>query len=447
MIRPSMTRRRFAARSTLAAASALIVPRHVLGQGAKAPSDKLRLAFIGVAGRGGANRDGLKGETCIALADANKVFLEKAAKDYPDARVFQDYRKMLDAVGKDLDGVVVSTPDHTHAVALMAAMKLGKAVYSEKPLAHSIYEVRTLMKTAQERKIPTQLGNQGHSSDTIRSFCEWVWDGAIGRIHTIHAGCQSVYSAIGSLGKTGEKHEVPAHLDWDLWIGPAAMRPYNPMYEPGRWRSWSPFGTGVIGDWICHVVDPVFWALDLGAPVSVKAEAEGYDPVKHADTYPRGSKVTFQFAARGARGPVTLVWHDGEVPIPRPPELKDDKKFPGIGAVVLGEKGGIVYGSHGAGGLRLFPEDLAKEYKYPAKKLPRPRSHHDDWVQAVKNRSHMAGSNFDYGGPLTELALLGNIAYRYLGQELKWDGKAGKITNVAAANAHVKPEFRMGWTL
>jgi predicted dehydrogenase len=447
MNRPSLSRRRFLARSTLAAASVTVVPRHVLGQGARAPSDRLQLAFIGVGGRGRANRGALKGEQCVALADVSRIQLEKAAKEYRGAERFQDYRRMLDAVGKRLDGVVVSTPDHFHAVAIMAAIQLGKAVYSEKPMAHSIGEVRALMKAAREKRVPTQLGNQGHSSGSIRSFCEWIWDGAIGPVHTVHAGCKSVYSAINSLKQVHAKHAVPPHLDWDLWIGPAKMRPYNPMYEPGRWRSWTPFGTGVIGDWVCHVVDPAFWALDLGAPLSVKAEAANYDPAKHADTYPRGSAVTFRFAAKGRRKALTLVWHDGEVPIPRPPALKDDRKFPGIGAVVLGEKGGIVHGSHGAGGLRLFPQALDREYTRPPAKLPRARGHQADWVQGIKNRRHTPGSNYDYGGPLTELALLGNIAYRFLGRELKWDGRAATFTNCAEANRYINPPYRSGWKL
>jgi predicted dehydrogenase len=442
-----LTRRQVLGRSALAAATVSIVPRHVLGQGARAPSDKLNLAVIGVGGRGWDNFNEVGGQNRIALCDTSAQSLDRAAQAASGAKTYRDFRKLLDENAKRLDGVIVATPDHTHAVAAIAAIKRGLPVYCEKPLAHSVYEVRELVKAARERKVPTQLGNQGHSFDTIRSFCEWVWDGAIGRVHTVHAGCQSVYSAIGSHRNVKDKHDVPPHLDWDLWIGPAAMRPYNPMYQPGSWRSWSPFGTGVIGDWICHVVDPVFWALELGAPATVQAEAQGYDPKEHADTYGKGHKVTYKFAAKGPRGPVTLVWHDGEIRIPRPPELADDKGFPGIGAVVLGEKGGIVYGSHGAGGLRLFPEALAKGYKMPPRKLPRPNGHHGDWLKAIKDRTHVPGSSFEYGGALTELALLGNIAYRFLGLELKWDGPGMKFTNCAEANALLKPSFRQGWTL
>ncbi len=184
--------------------------------------------------------------------------------------------------------MIVGTPDHTHAVAAMAAIKRGKHVYCEKPLAHSVGEVRALMKAAQEHKVVTQLGNQGHSFDTIRTFCEWIWDGAIGNVHTIHCGCAAINSALDQLPRLGEKEEVPAGLDWDLWLGPAQERPYHSFYLPGRWRSWVPFGNGTIGDWVCHVVDPVFWALDLGAPKTVQAQVKDYDPKTQGDAFPHG---------------------------------------------------------------------------------------------------------------------------------------------------------------
>ena len=218
---------------------------------------------------------------------------------------------MLDEMDKQIDAVIVGTPDHTHAVAAMAAIKRGKHVYCEKPLAHSVGEVRALMKAAQEYKVVTQLGNQGHSFDTIRTFCEWIWDGAIGNVHTIHCGCAAVNSAIDMLPRLSEKEDVPAGLDWDLWLGPAQERPYHSFYLPGRWRSWVPFGNGTIGDWVCHVVDPVFWALDLGAPTTVTAQVKDYDPKTQGDAFPKGDIITFEFPAKGNRGPITLVWHSG----------------------------------------------------------------------------------------------------------------------------------------
>ncbi|HEX2972877.1 MAG TPA: Gfo/Idh/MocA family oxidoreductase, partial [Tepidisphaeraceae bacterium] len=326
------------------------------------------------------------------------------------------------------------------------AMKRGKHVYCEKPLAHSIYEVRQMMKAAQENNVVTQMGNQGHSFETIRMFCEWIHDGAIGNVHTIHAGCNSPNSALGQLSKLGEKHAVPAEVDWNLWLGPAQFRPYNPMYMPGRWRAWMPFGTGTLGDWTCHVVDPVFWALDLGAPTTIQAEAEDYDPKRHADTFPRRTKVKYQFPAKGNRGPITMYWYSGYDTLPRPENLEPDRKVTDIGAIVLGDKGSIMYGSHGAGGLRIFPETQMKAYKQPPKTLPRVKSHHQDWVNAIRNGTR-SGSDFSYGGPLTEIALLGIIATRMLGQELKWDGQSIRFTNNEQANRFVKPVFRAGWEI
>jgi predicted dehydrogenase len=440
-----LVRRRFLGQASLSAGAAMVLPRHVLGLGSLPPSEKINMAFVGVGGRGAANRDGLGGENCVALCDVNAKGLEEAARKSPAAKQYRDFRKMLDEVANSIDAVAVSTPDHFHATVIMAALKRGKAVYSEKPLAHSIGEIRTIQETARKLKLPTQLGNQGHSSDSIRSFCEWIWDGAIGKVHTIHAQCRSVYSEIGNHTKVKEQHPVPAHLDWDLWLGPAQLRPYNPMYEPGRWRSWSPFGTGVIGDWTCHVIDPVFWALDLGAPATIQAQVRDYDPRVHFDTFPRGSKVTFKFPARGARGPVTLIWYDGEEKI-QPVEGLND--IPHIGAVVLGDRGGIVYGSHGAGGVKLFPDDSDKAYRRPAQKIQRiGGDHHGDFARGIRNRSHIPGSNFDYGGALTELALLGNIAFRYPGLELKWDAAGQKFPNCAEAKLWINPPYRKGWTL
>jgi predicted dehydrogenase len=432
-----------------AAATFMVVPRHVLAaSGQAAPSDKLNIACIGVGGRGRDDLEGVSGENIVALCDVSQDRLGDAAKKFTAAKQFKDFRKMFDEVEKSIDAVTVGTPDHTHAVAVMAAIKRGKHVYSEKPLAHSVGEIRAIMKAARDKKVVTQLGNQGHSSDSIRVFCEWVQDGAIGRVQTIHAGCAMQYSKIGDLGRAKEQHSVPPNLDWDLWLGPAQFRPYNPMYQPGNWRGWLPFGTGVIGDWICHVVDPVFWALDLGSPATIEAQAKGYDPVAYADSCPKGTIIKYTFAAKGKRGPVTLYWYDGDEKLPRPEGLEESRKVPEVGAVVLGDKGGITYGSHGAGGVRIFPEEKMKAYKRPNQTIPRVKggNHHQDWIDAVKNRSK-AGSDFSYGGPLAELALLGVISYRMLGRKLAWDGVRAQFTNCPEANQYLNPPYRAGWTL
>jgi predicted dehydrogenase len=362
---------------------------------------------------------------------------------------FQDFRKMFDKHAGDMDAVAISTPDHTHAVIAKAAMELGKHVYCEKPLAHSVHELRTLAKVQRAHpKLVTQMGNQGHSSGSIRTFVEWIRDGAIGKVHTIHAGCDRVHSAIGQLDKRDEEPAVPGSLDWDLWLGPAAQRPYHPMYLPGRWRDWSPFGSGTIGDWTCHVVDPVFWALDLGLPSVIQAEAEGYDPIKHRDTFPAGVRVRFEFAAKGERGPVTMYWYSGNRGIPRPEGLEEGRKSPTTGAVVLGDKGGITYGSHGAGGVRMYPEASMRAYQekgLPKETIPRVRGHQQDWLDGIKE-GRKAGSDFaEYGAALTEIACLGNIATFRLGQELRYDGAAARFTNDNEANDLLNPPARKGW--
>ena len=441
-----ISRRQFVKSATGAAAAFTIVPRHVLGQGHAPPSETLNIACVGIAGRGGANLNGVKGENVVALCDVDTRRAGKAFGSFPKARKFRDYRKMLDVVHKAIDAVVVSTPDHTHAVALMAAIKRGKHVYSEKPLAHSIGEVRALRKAAREHRVVTQLGNQGHSFNDIRTFCEWIWDGAIGEVREVHAFCGSNYSRIDSLPKLREKHDLPPELDWDLWLGPVQWRPYNPVYLPGSWRGWTAFGTGCIGDWVCHTVDPVWWALDLDAPKTIRAEAMDYDPKQHAETFPPGTKVTYEFPAKGRRGPVKLVWFDGEWPPPRPPELEEGREVRRTGGIVIGEKGTIMYGSHGAGSPRIIPESKMKAYKPPSQTLPRVKNHHQDWLEAVK-RGGRAGSHFDYGGPLTEVALLGAIAIRRLGQKLEWDAANARFTNCDEANAYVHPPYRDGWSL
>ena len=445
-----VTRRQFVGTAGATAALFTIVPRHVLGaQDAPGANEKINIAGIGVGGQGWGDIQNFRNENIVALCDVDDQRAGEAFKTFPDAKRYRDFRKMFDEMDKQIDAVMVATPDHTHAVICKEAMKRKKHVFCEKPLAHSVYEVRQLIDAARESGVVTQLGNQGHSSGSIRTFCEWVWDGAIGQVQEVHACCDAfkdVYSQIRNLPRRAETHTVPAHLDWDLWLGPAAERPYNPMYVPWNWRGWTPFGTGCIGDWICHVVDPVFWALDLGAPQSVQAEADGYDPVEHAEVYPPGTAITFEFAAKGDRGPVKLVWYDGNRRPPRPKDLEEGRNPPGTGAVVIGDQGTITYGSHGAGGVRIVPEAKMREYKAPEPTLPRVPGHHADWVNAIRE-GRQAGSPFSYGGPLSELGLLGMIAVRLAGTKLEWDGPAMRFTNSDEANRWVKPEARAGWAV
>jgi len=441
------TRGKFLKEATGVVTAFTIVPRHVLGQGMIPPSEKLNIAGIGAGGMGGGDINACaNGNNIVALCD---VDLRRASTipKYPEAKVYRDFRKMFDEMEDKIDAVIVGTPDHTHAVAAMAAIKRHKHVYCEKPLAHSVAEVRALMKAAQDYKVVTQLGNQGHSFDTIRTFCEWIWDGAIGNVHTIHCGCAAVNSGLDHLSQMNQKEDIPPELEWDLWLGPARERLYHSFYLPGSWRGWVPFGNGTIGDWACHVVDPVFWALDLGAPKTIQTQVKDYNPKTQGDAFPKGDIITYEFPAKGSRGPITLVWHSGTEKIPRAKELEPGRKPVETGAYVYGDKGVIMYGSHGAGGVRIIPETAMKAYTQPDKTIPRVKEHHDDWLRAIRE-GRKAGSDFtSYGGPLTEIAMLGVIALKLPGTKLEWDSGNTRFTNCDEANQYINPPYRQGWTL
>src|SRR3954470_3160048 len=295
------TRRKFLRGAGLAASAFYVAPRYLLGAAQQISANaKLNIAGIGVGSQGGGDTDAVAGEgqNIVALCDVDSKYAAKTFGKYPKAKQFKDYRVMLDQMGKEIDGVVIGTPDHSHAVIAMEAMRRGKHVYCEKPLAHNIYEVRKPLAASRKYKVVTQLGNQGHSSGTIRKLCEWVWAGAVGQVHTVHACCdafKNVYCQIPNLEKAKQHYDVPKDLDYDLWVGPVPFIPYTPLWVPWNWRGWMPFGTGTIGDWFCHVIDPSFWALDLDAPSTVRAEVTDYDPAKHGLTYPPATRITFEF--------------------------------------------------------------------------------------------------------------------------------------------------------
>jgi len=443
-----ITRRSFCAKFSTGMAAFSVVPGHVLVlNGAESPNGKLNIAAIGVGGQGAWDIDNLSSQNIVALCDVDSDRAAATFKKFPKARRFQDFRKMLDEIGKEIDAVMVGTPDHLHAVVAMRAIKMGKHVYCEKPLAHSVFEVRQLMQAAREHKVITQLGNQGHSFDSMRVLREWIEAGAIGTVREVHAMCKSDYSRINQLEAVKQGQPVPATLDWNLWLGPAQFRPYHSTYVPGKWRSWRAFGTGVIGDWTCHVIDPVFWTLDLGAPTHIQAVVtKDYDPTKHSETFPAGNEIRFDFAAKGNRPAVKVIWYDGPQRPPRPAELDADEKLPDIGAVVVGDQGKIIYGSHGAGGLRIVPDNKMEGFKTKPQRLATSPGHHKEWIAACKS-GKPAGSDFSYGGPLTEIALLGTIAMQFKGRKLEWDSQGMKFANVPEANDYLKPTFREGWSL
>jgi len=450
-----VTRRDFLS-GVAATAAFTIVPRHVLGgPGRISANEKLNIAAIGSGGMGAANINACSSENIVALCDVDDRHAAGTFNKFPKAGKYKDFRVMLDKEDKNIDAVIVATPDHTHAVAAMACIKRRKHVYCQKPLAHSIYEVRMLTEAARKYKVQTQMGNQGHSSNEIRLLYEWIQDGAIGPVREVHTWSDRPvgghpWSDFPIMARPKETPPVPDTLDWDLWLGPVRYRPYHPIYCPTTWRGWWDFGTGALGDMGCHIIDPVFWALKLGAPARVEASTTHYKPEVASETYPRASVVRYEFPSRGQMPPVKLTWYDGRLLPPRPKDLEPGRKLGTNGALLIGEKGTIMHGSHGAGGVRIVPEAKMRAYDRPSKILPRVKGgsggHEQDWVRACKN-GKPASSNFDYGGPLTEMVLLGVLAMRLKNTPLEWDSENLKVTNCDEADKYVKPVFREGWTL
>jgi predicted dehydrogenase len=436
-----MSRRDFMG-GAAAVAAFTIVPRHVLGgAGNTAPSEKLNIAGIGVGGRGAGDIGEVSSENIVALCDVDWRHAAGTFKQYPKAKKYRDFRKMLDKEDKNIDAVVVATPDHTHAVATMMAIKMGKHVYCEKPLAHDISEVRKVTEAAREAKIATQLGNQGQASEETRLVCEFIWDGAIGPVREVYSWCNRPISPRGQ-ERPKETHQVPDGLSWDLWLGTAPERPYHPCYLPFNWRGWWDFGTGVLGDIGCHQFAPIFRALKLGYPTSVEASTSGVN----SETAPLASIVRYEFPARGDMPPVKLTWYDGGLMPPRPAELEDGRRYGGADSnLYVGDKGKML--SH-----RLIPEARMKEYKKPPTTLPRSPGHHKEWLLACKG-GPPARSNFELSGPMAEVVLLGNIAVRMgqtlyeKGLKLYYDGPNMRITNMPEANEYIRREYRKGWTL
>jgi predicted dehydrogenase len=447
-----VTRRNFL-RSAAAVAAFTVVPRYVLGgAGQKPPSEKLNIAGIGVGSMGASDLENVTSENIVALCDVDEEYAAHTFRTYPKAKVYKDYREMLDKQ-KDIDACVIATPDHTHACIAMAAIKAGKHVYVEKPLTYSIYETRMLAKAAREAKVATQMGNQGHASEDIRLIKEWIDDGAIGRVTEVQAWTTHAVWPQG-MERPKEAPPVPPGLDWDLWLGPAPYRTYHPAYLPQIWRGWWDFGTGALGDMGCHVIDTAFYALEMGQPKSVEASCSIFVPVVTWDkpfnneSYPQASIVRYEFADKGKRPAPKLTWYDGGLMPQRPKELEEGRvmgnKLGGI--LFVGEKGKILAGPHGGNSPRIIPEAKMKKYKLPPKTIPRSPGHHKEWLDACKG-GEPAKSNFDYAGPLTELVLLGNIALRFRHQKLYWDSPNMKVTNIPEANNYIHREYRGPWTL
>jgi len=445
----TISRRKFLAKSAVAGFAFHYVPSRLLG--ADAPSNKLNIAGIGVGGMGRSNLRQCESENIVALCDVDSQYAAETFKRYPNAKVYKDYRVMFDKQ-KDIDAVVIATPDHTHAVITMAAMERRKHVYCQKPLTHTVYEARKIRAAARKYKVQTQMGNQGHSSEHIRLLKEWLADGAIGDVTEVYAWTDRPvggrpWSNFAVRAKPEDAPTVPESLDWDLWLGPAPHRPYHPEYHPMKWRAWLDFGTGALGDMGCHIIDPAFWALNLGAPESIEATSTHWQKEVSSQTFPRASIVRYQFPARGNRPPVKLTWSDGRLLPPIPDALEKGRRIPDSGAFIIGDKGCMMHDSHGADGLRIIPETKMQQYKRPQKTIPRVKDGHEgDWIRACKY-GKPASSNFECGAALTEMILLGMVAIRAKDQKLYWDTENLKFTNNDAANELLHIQYRDGWQL
>jgi predicted dehydrogenase len=393
------------------------------------PNEKLNVACVGVNGRGADNVKGVQGENIVALCDIDDRNLGRAAERFTKAAKFNDFRRMLDQQ-KDIQAVVVSTADHVHAPATAAALRLGKHVYCEKPLTHTVAEARTISRLAAEMKVATQMGTQIHAEENYHRVVELVRANAIGPIREAHAWVGSRWHG-GE--RPAEKPPVPSYLHWDLWLGPAPERPYHPTYLPQNWRTWWDFGSSTMGDMACHLLDLVFWALELSHPTTVVAEG----PPVHPETGPAGVRVEYAFEARGERPPLKLVWYDGD----RLPSEIHGQKVPGFGVCFVGD-GGMLWTDYGR--HQLFPESKFADYQPPAQTIPKSVGHHQEWIDACKNGG-LTSCHFGRSGPLTEAVLLGVVAYRS-GEHLKWD-PAKLTTGSGKADTLLQREYRQGWTL
>jgi predicted dehydrogenase len=453
MMPNSFSRRHFL-QSTAATAAALGLSQYAFSQDKpanpnpapakpKSQYQDIRVAFVGVGGRGAGNlhEATTAGCTAAALVDIDSNKLGEASKKHPSAKTFDDYRKMLDAMHKDIDAVLVATPDHTHANIAMAAMALGKHVYVEKPMTHDIWEARQLTEAARKYKVCTQMGNQHHAKDGLRSQVDAIRAGIIGDISEVHVWTDRPIWPQGIAARPAGS-SAPSHVNWDSWIGPAPMREYDPAYHPFKWRGWWDFGTGALGDMGCHLIDPPFWALDLGAPISVEAVSEGATK----ECGPTKSAVTYKFPATNKRPGLKLTWYDGGMLPPR--ELTDDQPLPDKknGVLYVGKKG-TLFAATGAACQAVGPRAKDTPTTAPTKTIPHSPGQHAEWFRAIaSNNAEPAACNFEYSGPLSETVLLGNLAVR-LGKKIVWDAPNMKATNAPEAADLIRRPRRKGWNL
>jgi predicted dehydrogenase len=519
----TISRRKFVAAAGAAAAGWMIVPRHVLGRGFRAPSDLVNIATVGVSGMGASNTRAVMSQNVVALCDCDFDLLDsrleawtkavrqpapsrppapapppQAWRDFgpskaqiaadarwpaiaPDATLrrfvdeqlpkvqkYRDYREMLEKQ-KDIDAVIVATPDHMHAVIASNAMSLGKHVYVQKPLCWSVHEARHLAKKAAETKVVTQMGNQRHSSDVSRRGVEYVMNGALGDVREVHVWTNRplgfwpqgiprpapltadasqlrwdnrgiMQRLSGAMAGTNGAFRVPDRLSWDLFIGVAPMVDYHPLYHPFNWRGWVDWGQGALGDMGAHLMDFPVWALKLGLPTVIETEATPFNGV----CYPNATTTYYEFPARQGMPPVKLTWYDGGLMPPDPEELEGEELDPGGGVLYIGKKGKLLHYSEGG---RIIPTKKHNDYGPPKERLPRvPHGDHEmNWVNAIRS-GEPASVPFDYAAVLTEIMLLGIVSLR-AGTKLHYDAANMKVTNNAAANDFLTRDYRAGWAL
>lgn len=434
-----VSRRRFLRQSVFAGSAAIYGGYFSSASAApgRSVNERLNIAAVGTANRAMADIRGVAQENIVALADVDANFLGAVAKQFPAARTYRDFRTMLQQEAERIDAVVVGTPDHTHAPAAAMALQLGKPVYCEKPLTHTVHEARVLSQLARAKNLATQLGTQIHAGENYRRVVELVQSGAVGPIQEVHVWCAARYSGVHFTTGTAP----PDNLNWDLWLGPAPQRPYSDGVHPRLWRSFWDYGNGAIGDFGCHYMDLAFWALKLRHPTRVRAAGPPVDPV----ATPSWLIVDYDFPARDDLPPVKLTWYDSGKRPPVLATLKASNGKPvnfGSGQLFVGKDGMILsdYTRH-----MLLPADKFADFKPPSRSIPKSIGHHAEWLHAVRTGAPTT-CNFDYSGALTEVVLLGTVAYRS-GETLEWDGPGFRVTNSPKAQAMLHREYRKGWLL
>lgn len=451
-----VTRRRFLQGSVLAA-GCTVVPRSVLGAQPNQlpPSERLNIAGVGLGPRGLGNMEKCNGANIVALCDVDFRLAATALEQYPDAGKYQDFRRMLDQE-HGIDAVVISTPDHTHAVIAAEAMKRGKHVFVETPLAHTVWETRELARIADATGVTTQMGNERHSCPGIRRAVEMLWGGGLGPIQEVHCWSNRPQWPQG-MGRPTASPPIPKGLDWDLWLGPAPERNFDAAYHPYRWRGWLDFGSGALGSMGCQLLDVAFWGLELGQAKSFSVEADSTGV--NGETFPKASTVRYRFPARGDLPAVTVTWYDGGRQPSRPEQLPYLRELGSNGVIFHGEEHTMMFGPTVFGttpsqvGPRTLPEFTEIQPKRPVKKIPLVKEtnwttgnrHIQEWIAACKSGEQPCAS-FDYTAPLTEMVLLGNVAL-LSGKPVEWDGEKMEVTDDVVANRFIRPEYRKGWSL